>query len=88
MGTMRKVRTTASDPDELVVQAEERDRSAPEGTDWQQQQLLPGTAQAPSRSDRPSDRLRKAGLVGIAQAREALAEAARRAQARSGPKAA
>jgi hypothetical protein len=55
---------------------------------WQQQQLLPEAGPAPRHGDRPSDRLRRAGLLGIAQAREALAEAARRARSREESRAA
>jgi hypothetical protein len=58
------------------------------GAGWQQPQLLPAAAPSTGRSAKPNDRLRHAGLVGIAQAREALAEAARRAKARSESRAA
>ncbi len=84
---MTEVRTTVSDPKELVVDIQAGDRTADDNGDFQQQQLLPASF-ALGRSDRPHDRLRRAGLVGIAQAREALAEAARRAQARSESRAA
>jgi hypothetical protein len=67
---------------------------------WRQQQLALEQDRSGDRSDRParSDRAarndgaarsdRQAGLVGIAQAREALAEAVRRAQSRAETKAA
>ena len=90
---MTEVRTTASDPNELVVDIQAADHMADDNHmadgngDFQQQQLLPASF-ALGRSDRPNERLRRAGLVGIAQAREALAEAARRAQARSESRAA
>jgi hypothetical protein len=92
MKAMEKDRMTASDPHEPGL-ASATDQTAEAVAGWQQQQLIP----APSLSspgpkarhtDRPSDRLRHAGLVGIAQAREALAEAARRAKERSETRAA
>ncbi len=66
---------------------------------WQQPQLLTaplpratssprGTAGKRGAETKSSPRLRQVGLVGIAQAREALAEAARRAELRSDHKAA
>ncbi len=66
---------------------------------WQQPQLLTaplpratssprGTAGQRGTETKSSPRLRQVGLVGIAQAREALAEAARRAELRSDHKAA
>jgi hypothetical protein len=79
----------------------ELERLTPQETDegWQQPQLLtaplprvaPGLrAAAGARGDatKSSPRLRQMGLVGIAQAREALAEAARRAELRGDHKAA
>jgi hypothetical protein len=84
---MDKDRTTAVDREGLGLVARTIDSDA-EGGDWEQQQLIPGTAAAVSGSDRSSDRRRRAGLVGIAQAREALADAARRAKARSESRAA
>ncbi len=87
MEPMTEVRTTASDPNELVVDMQADGSPADDKADFQQQQLLPA-GYAPGRSNKPNDRLRKAGLIGIAHAREALAEAARRAQARSESRAA
>lgn len=90
---MRENRMRAYDRDEPFA-ADRRNLDASEterlaaAVDWEQQQLLPGASRAVGHSDRPSERLRQAGLVGIAQAREALAEAARRAQARSESRAA
>ncbi len=66
---------------------------------WQQPQLLTaplpratssprGKASPRSAETKASPRLRQVGLVGIAQAREALAEAARRAELRGDHKAA
>ena len=46
---------------------------------WQQQALLACPPRTSPRAARPSERMRQAGLVGIAQARAALAEASRRA---------
>jgi hypothetical protein len=77
-----------SDEAERGFDAQRPGRGAGAVADWQQQELLPGSRPATSRSDRPSERLRRAGLTGIAQAREALAEAARRAKARSESRAA
>jgi hypothetical protein len=50
--------------------------------EWQQATLLPATtAKArPVAAKRPNERLRQAGLRGIAQARAALEDAARRAR--------
>jgi hypothetical protein len=87
MEPMTEVRTTTSDPNELVVDTQAEDRPTDDSTEFQQQQLLPA-GYAFGRSNRPNDRLRKAGLIGIAHAREALAEASRRAQARSESRAA
>lgn len=89
---MERDRMTGSDPHDLGL-AGATDDTAEAVAGWQQPQLIPGPAAVrpvPSSSgiDRPSDRLRRAGLVGIAQAREALAEAARRAKERSEAKAA
>jgi hypothetical protein len=88
MKGMEKDRMAASDQDErdLKVQAVDHVNNGVAG--WQQQQLLPEARPIASPSDRPSDRLRRAGLVGIAHAREALAEAARRAKAREESRAA
>jgi hypothetical protein len=88
MEGMKEVRMTASGPYELVGEDATPEVKAEEAADWQQQQLLPEAGLSSAGSSRPSDRLRRAGLVGIAQAREALAEAARRAQARSESRAA
>jgi hypothetical protein len=55
---------------------------------FEQPQLLPGTDRPRSRPSSPGLRRRQAGLVGIAQAREALAQAARRAEDRARYKAA
>ena len=55
---------------------------------WQQPELLLEQGRVRSRGDRPSESVRQAGLVGIAQAREALAEAVRRAKSRAETKAA
>jgi len=88
MEGMKEVRMRATSRYDLVSDNSTLDRGAEESADWQQQQLLPEVAPSSSGSNRPSDRLRRAGLVGIAQAREALAEAARRAQARSESRAA
>jgi hypothetical protein len=89
MGDMKEVRTTASEPDDLWATVQADDGPGQLGTaECEQQQLLPVNRHTSARSEWPSDRLRKAGLVGIAQAREALAEAARRAQARSESRAA
>ena len=83
-----------SDRNEHDLEIRETDGAIEDGASWRQQQLLP-TPPRPSRThpasnngDRPSDRLRQAGLVGIAQAREALAEAGRRAKARAESRAA
>jgi hypothetical protein len=54
----------------------------------EQQQLVLGQDNPRSRGDRRSESTRQAGLVGIAQAREALAEAVRRAKLRDETKAA
>jgi hypothetical protein len=89
MEGMKEVRTTAGEPNDLGAMRRAGDgQGQPAAAEWEQQQLLPAGRHAPARSEWPSDRLRKAGLVGIAQAREALAEAARRAQARSESRAA
>ena len=85
---MKEVRTTTSEPNDLGATLPAADDPGLAAAEWEQQQLLPTNRQGPARSEWPSDRLRKAGLVGIAQAREALAEAARRAQARSESRAA
>jgi hypothetical protein len=92
MKGMEKDRMTGSDPHDLGLSGA-RDETAEAVAGWQQQQLIPGPAlnsavPSSNRIDRPSDRLRRAGLVGIAQAREALAEAARRAKERSETRAA
>lgn len=49
---------------------------------WQQPPLLaaPERARTEASPAKPAERIRQAGLVGIAQARAALAEAARRAE--------
>jgi len=54
-----------------------------DNTDWQQQQLLPEAKPGNAGAGRSAERRRKAGLVGIAQAREALAEAINRAKAQA-----
>lgn len=94
MKGMTEVRMMTSDRNEHDLEIRETDGAIEDGASWRQQQLLP-TPPRPSRThpasnngDRPSDRLRQAGLVGIAQAREALAEAARRAKARAESRAA
>jgi hypothetical protein len=79
----------------------ELERMTPQEPDegWQQPQLLTpallrgaSSLRAPasprSAATKSSPRLRQVGLVGIAQAREALAEAARRAELRGDHKAA
>jgi hypothetical protein len=58
------------------------------GARWRQQQLALEQERARDRGDRPTESARQAGLVGIAQAREALAEAVRRAKSRAEAKAA
>jgi hypothetical protein len=55
----------------------ERDRT------FEQPQLLPSPERAGSRPAQPALRRRQAGLVGIARARAALAQAARRAEDRT-----
>ena len=70
-----------ADEDGLDVNATDVQTDA--GAGWQQPQLIPAPAPGNDRTGKPNDRLRRAGLVGIAQARQALAEAARRAKARS-----
>jgi|ERR1700722_9069391 hypothetical protein len=99
MKGMTEVRMMMSDrsEDDLEIRDADsgiEDGAIEDGATWRQQQLLP-TPPRPSRArpatnngDRPSDRLRQAGLVGIAQAREALADAARRAKARAESRAA
>jgi hypothetical protein len=92
MKAMEKDRMTASDPHERSL-AGATDHAADVVAGWQQQQLIPEPAASnpvlhSSHLDRPSDRIRRAGLVGIAQAREALAEAARRAKERAEARAA
>lgn len=81
-------RMERSDQEERDLKAQAVGRADAEAAGWQQPQLLPETAPAARHVDRPSDRLRRAGLVGVAQAREALAEAARRAKAREESRAA
>ena len=49
---------------------------------WQQQPLLAAAERSRGRATGPSDRIRQAGLKGVAQARAALAEAARKAETR------
>jgi hypothetical protein len=94
MKGMTEVRMMASEPNEHDLETLETDRLSDDGAGWRQQQLLPAprpvssTRPASSNGDRPSDRLRQVGLVGVAQARQALAEAARRAKARAESKAA
>jgi hypothetical protein len=89
MEGMKEVRTIAGEPNDLGARLQVGDDQGQlAAAEWEQQQLLPAGRHAPTRSEWPSDRLRRAGLVGIAQAREALAEAARRAQARSESRAA
>jgi hypothetical protein len=94
MKGMTEVRTMASDPNGQDPDTQETDGLSEDGASWRQQQLLPAprptssTRAASSNGDRPSDRLRQVGLVGVAQAREALAEAARRAKARAESRAA
>jgi hypothetical protein len=79
----------------------ELERMTPQQPDegWQQPQLLTPTILRATSSVRPtaaprgtttkaSPHLRQVGLVGIAQAREALAEASRRAEQRAEHKAA
>ena len=61
---------------------------AERGAGWRQQQLVLKQERARDRGDRPTESVRQAGLVGIAQAREALAEAVRRAKSRAETKAA
>jgi hypothetical protein len=94
--TMKEDRMRAGDADrdrlcdahEDGLDARGADAPAEDANGWQQPQLIPAPALNGSHRARPSDRLRDAGLVGIAQAREALAEAARRAKARSESRAA
>jgi hypothetical protein len=50
---------------------------------WQQQPLLTATERSRGGALGPSDRIRQAGLKGVAQARAALADAARRAETRT-----
>jgi hypothetical protein len=94
MKGMTEVRIMASEPNEHDLETQETDRLGDDGAGWWQQQLLPpprpasSTRPASSNNDRPSDRLRQVGLVGVAQARQALAEAARRAKARAESRAA
>lgn len=57
--------------------------AAPAARTWQQQPLLAAAERARGRAKGPSDRIRQAGLMGVAQARAALAEAARRAETRT-----
>ncbi len=84
----------ASEPNEHDPETQGTDPFSDGGASWRQQQLLPapgpasGTHPASSNGERPSDRLRQVGLVGVAQARQALAEAARRAKARAESRAA
>ncbi len=73
--------------------SQEGGAAAPDGAGrdvagWQQPELLLEQGRVRSRGDRPSESVRQAGLVGIAQAREALAEAVRRAKSRAETKAA
>ncbi len=79
---------TDSDQEQRVLKVHATEDSGDGVAGWQQQQLLPEAGPAAYHGDRPSDRLRRAGLVGVAQAREALAEAARRAKAREESRAA
>jgi hypothetical protein len=84
---------TVGDQEERDLEAQATVRADDNAAGWQQQQLLPeagpsSSHPSSSHADRPSDRLRRAGLVGIAQAREALAEAARRAKERAESRAA
>jgi hypothetical protein len=92
MKGMEKDRMTASDTYEYGL-AGATDHTDEAVAAWQQPQLIPGPAASAAaassgRMDRPSESLRRAGLVGIAQAREALAEAARRAKERAEARAA
>jgi hypothetical protein len=57
-------------------------RPAPISTTWEQTQLIEAPERSRSQGTKPGDRFRQAGLMGVAQARAALAEAARRAEAR------
>jgi len=54
---------------------------------WQQPELLAQPPkfqlEPPKKTSKSGERIRQAGLIGIAEARAALAEAARRAQARA-----
>jgi len=58
------------------------------GATWRQQQLVLEQDRVRDQGDRPTSSARQVGLVGIAQAREALAEAVRRAESRAETKAA
>jgi hypothetical protein len=88
MEGMKADRMRGSDQDERDLTAGALYGADDEAASWKQQQLLPEAGAVPRHADRPNDRLRRAGLVGIAQAREALAEAARRAKAREESRAA
>ena len=50
---------------------------------WHQPQLLTAPERPRARGTKRNDRLRQVGLIGIAQARLALAEATRRAETRA-----
>lgn len=88
MKGMTTVRMTDGDLEQRDLKADTTDHGGNGAAGWQQQRLLPEAGPASGYGDRPNDRLRRAGLVGIAQAREALAEAARRAKAREESRAA
>jgi hypothetical protein len=70
------------------------DLAVPTGSCWQQEQLLAphggvGDGPAPGRNRATGgDRFRQVGLMGVAQARAALAAASKRAETRSTSKAA
>lgn len=72
---------------QMTSPATRDDSAAQIGTSWQQPELIPEPTPW-AKAAKPSTRLRQVGLVGIAQAREALAEAAHRAQSRGDNKAA
>ena len=55
---------------------------------FEQPQLLPAPGRPRARTAAPTNHSRQVGLIGIAQARAALAQAARRAEERAGDKAA
>jgi hypothetical protein len=76
-----------SSPDDGAAVVMPRDGAA-RAVGSRQEQLALGQDRVRDRGERPTESARKAGLVGIAQAREALAEAVRRAKSRAEAKAA